>query len=263
MKSYERIKYQRCPLIEVVYQVNFPTILSIDVNEPVQFQDLLRRQYPHYLQQQQHENQVTINVSGSINNPLVQTQKSRKIHSFVSQDEKWRITLANNMLALSSLMYSQWEEMADRFNEPLKALTEVYNPTFYERIGLRYVDVFVKEKLGLESNSWSDLIEPHLCGCLGYHSSNLSRVKSNMVNAEICIDDVNVRIVSGLGNYDDHSGKAPTEAFILDCDYYLLGNCLDSELFEKLEKIHSVSHIFFRDSITDLLHETMQPIKLD
>ena len=46
LPEYERVIYERNPLIQVVCQLRFPTILKIAHQEPVEFQDEIRFQYP-------------------------------------------------------------------------------------------------------------------------------------------------------------------------------------------------------------------------
>lgn len=263
MKSYNRVKYNNCPLIEVAYQINFPSILSIDAEEPVAFQERIRDKFPIYVKQVRKENQVAINVDNNNPMPFFQKQQERNEHLFISKDEKWRITLANNMIALSSMDYKYWEDMSSRFVDSFKALEDIYKPAFYERVGLRYIDAFVKQKLGVEDKKWSDLLEPHVCGCLSYSSDVEMVVRNSMVHAEVYDGDVSIRLSSGLGKLDQHDGNAPQDAFILNCDYFVLGKFSTEEIKDKTEKVHHRSHIFFRDAITDTLHAAMQPRELD
>ena len=55
METIKRVKYQKCPLLEVKYQLNFPTILSIDAEEPAKFQELIRSDFPNYKMQRARE----------------------------------------------------------------------------------------------------------------------------------------------------------------------------------------------------------------
>lgn len=43
MCEIKRVRYEKCPLIEVTYQLNFPTILSIEAEMPVRFQNAIRK----------------------------------------------------------------------------------------------------------------------------------------------------------------------------------------------------------------------------
>lgn len=261
MKEYKRVRYENCPLVEVTYQINFPTILSIDVDPPAAFQDVIRDKFPIYQQQVQHENQLTINVNNNTAIPFVQKQNERKIHVFISKDGKWRIMLSSNMIAFSTLEYRQWEDMTAKFITPLKAMIKIYHPAFCERIGLRYVDAFIKEDLGLGDKNWSELLAPHICGCLGYQSDGV-HVRNSVVNSDIRKDNVNIKVNAGLGTIDKQDDKGLRESFVLNCDYYANGKYSTKMLSEIAAKLHDESHIFFRDSITNTLHKAMRPVDL-
>lgn len=43
MCKIKRVRYEKCPLIEVTYQLNFPTILSIEAEMPVKYQNAIRK----------------------------------------------------------------------------------------------------------------------------------------------------------------------------------------------------------------------------
>ena len=262
MSMIKREKYQNCPLAEVVYQLNFPTILSIDVDEPVKFQDAIRGEFPIYRSQIQEENEVTINVIGNNSNPVFRRQGRRKNHFFISEDEKWRISLANNMIAISTLNYDHWEDMKERFQVPMTAFADIYHPAYFERAGMRYIDVLIKKNLGVQDKNWNELLQPHLCGILGYNPSNVGAITTSMVNADVIIDDVSIHVECGLGASDQRDGKGPIEAVILNCDYYKLGKYKFEEISSITEKIHEMSHRFFRESITDTLHQAMKPIEI-
>ena len=45
---YERYQYARAPLVEVICQLRFPTILSIGAKEPAEFQEAIRKDFPQY-----------------------------------------------------------------------------------------------------------------------------------------------------------------------------------------------------------------------
>ena len=49
---YERYQYARAPLVEVICQLRFPTILSIGAKEPAEFQEAIRKDLPQYAARQ-------------------------------------------------------------------------------------------------------------------------------------------------------------------------------------------------------------------
>ena len=50
---YERYQYARAPLLEVICQLRFPTILSIGAKEPAEFQEAIRKDFPQYAARQE------------------------------------------------------------------------------------------------------------------------------------------------------------------------------------------------------------------
>ena len=111
MCQIERVRYGKCPLVEVAYQLNFPTILSIEAEMPVKFQNEIRKAFPQYQIQTEQENEITVNITGEDVNPMFKHRSVRKLHQFISEEGKWKITLAKNQLAISTLKYEQWEDM--------------------------------------------------------------------------------------------------------------------------------------------------------
>lgn len=259
MLDYKKVKYNKCPLAEVTYQLNFPTILSIEAKEPVDFQEAIRKIYPEYHQQIEQQNEVLVNVENTKANAVFNQQQVRKLHQFISEDQQWRITLAKDMLAFSTVRYDTWEDFTARTIDVINAFVDEYSPAFFTRLGLRYIDAIERPVLGLQETPWNELLQPHLCGCLGYKTEGSVMVRNSNVNAEVKFDDIFVNIASGLGTVDHHDGKAPTEAFILNCDYYISKRISIDDLESMATKLHDRSHAFFRESITDKLHYAMDP----
>ena len=71
-----------------------------------------------------------------------------------------------------TLKYEQWEDMMRRFEQPLKVFSEVYDQSYFERVGLRYVDAIKRSELGLEGVEWKELIKPHLLGLIIYFTKH-------------------------------------------------------------------------------------------
>lgn len=260
----ERFKYNKCPLVEVTYQVNYPTILAIDANEPVDFQKLIMEKYPNYDLKTEFQGEVKVNMENDDMDASasMSRQQKRKIHIFVSEDQKWRIALAKNMLAFTTVDYKYWEDMVLKSKDVIKAFVDSYKPLYFTRVGLRYIDAFDRVELKLEDTPWDKLLKPHVCGCLGYRTDEEVKVKSSIVNSEIMVNDVFIKLAAGSGMIDRHDGNLPHEAFILNCDYYYNKKISIDNLFQTAEKLHNQSHSFFRESITNELHYAMKPEEL-
>lgn len=258
MKEIKRYKYKKCPLNEVSFQVNFPTILKIEENVPVDFQEKIRNSFPEFRKEVTQEKQINLNLNGSNNQePLVST-KENNLYCFISKDGQSRVLLASNVFIVSTLSYSNWEDFLETIQHPLRSFIEIYNPSYFDRVGLRYVDAFNKKTLGLEGKKWKELIKPHLLGCLDFDDIDESRVPSNILQSSIVMEFICVNVKAGLARLR----KENEDAFVVDCEYFVEDEIETNMWSEKCALMHDQSLRFFRKSITDELHNAMEPEEL-
>ena len=262
----ERVIYAKNPLVEVVCQLRFPRILSINENQPVLFQEKIREKYPLYSVATEWQQEFSLDLAHMSNDapliPRVTQAENGKNYRFSSADNNWHINLTPTFLALSTSKYSQWEEFLERLKDPLAALVEVYRPAFYERVGLRYVNVFTRSDLGLEGIDWSELIHSF---ALGFLSNEQVKEDIKSYNSFIELEIGNgaiAQIRSGLGLFggieNGVSCTNPELSFILDNDLYFMRKNMN-EFDESLHYLHSISTKLIRAIITDKLHNALEP----
>ena len=254
-KQIKRYIYKKNPLVEVILQLRFPKILSLNSIEPAEYQDKIRSQFPIYQLQVEQENQVMIQNDGKTVIPSVVNSAANKNHNFISDDGFWKINLTSSYISISTLKYTRWEELLEKFENPYKQFVELYKPSFFERIGLRYVDAFNKKNLNLDNKPWKDLIKEHLLGSLSIEDE--SKIKSFSMNEEYRLEEENcfMRIQTGLGSVN----QSKEVSFILDCDLYKLGKTMIDDV-EEVEKIlHDNSTKFIQNAIKQELHTAMEP----
>lgn len=263
MAKIKRVKYGKCPLIQVIYQLNFPTILSIDVDAPVLFQDAIRECFPEYQVKVEQENEIKVNMKDRNESPVFRQSIVRRLHQFISEDGNWTITLAKNQLSISTDKYELWECMAERFRLPLEKFVEIYKQKYFDVVALRYVDAFNRPQLGLENVSWKKLIKPHLQGCLMLSSDGGIGVSANVMRSVMTIGEIDVKVSAGLGSvnglYDNSNGNT----FILDCEYSVSRKMKFEDIHSVADELHNKANEFFRDSILKKLHDAMEPEELE
>ena len=81
-----RCIYQNNQLIEVICQLRFPEILSIEANAPVLFQEIVRSSFPNYSVQKELSAPKLTGVPG---NMQVEPQQTTNNYQFVSADGIW------------------------------------------------------------------------------------------------------------------------------------------------------------------------------
>jgi len=253
----KRVIFKKNPLDSVVCQLRFPPILRIDTEIPSEFQEAIRQEFPNYEEEIEFEQQITpmIEAAGSRFELKVSKPSSAKNHSFSSEDNNWRINLTRTFMAITATRYTRWEHMQSFFAVPLRSLLRIYNPPFFTRIGLRYIDVFCRSKLGLDGVDWADLVEPYFLGILS--SAVRKNVGGYSCSSEISLDNnlskvrILTMLVKAVGTNED--------CFMLDCDFFRTKRTKDVEIDSVLETLHSHSTRLLQFAIKKKLFESMEP----
>lgn len=247
--------YGKPQLGEVICQLRFPTILSISSKEPSNFQDKIRSGFPIY-NLLNEELQIAVNqtiIPSFIQKPTTQN------HNFISEDGKWKINLTNNFISLSTINYKTWEGLYEKFTQILSYFEDEYKPSYYDRIGLRYVNVISRKELNIEDQEWKNLINPCLIGVLS--SVQEDKVSVSDYNAEYALEKGKyaIHIHAGFGTTNDN----PEKKFIIDTDFFTLTKSEKENWSSVLDNLHGFSHSFISHAVTPILDQAMEPYELD
>lgn len=256
--EYKHHQYARSPLIEVICQLRFPAILTINTKDPAEYQEAIRHDFPRYAARQERP-PAKVTGAGTPDAKLEQ-QPAVTNHSFVSADGFWKINLTKNFIALSTLRYTNWEEFALKLDKPLAQFIQVYEPAFFERIGLRYVNAISRKTLGVTDLLWDDLIRSPYLGILGEPDVDEAKVSKSAFDTQLELEGgIRMKIHAGPGLIN--GGKQdPEPKFILDQDLSLTGNAPADRVPTTLEDLHRYAVRFFQAAITPELHEAMGPL---
>ncbi|WP_270848325.1 TIGR04255 family protein [Candidatus Collinsella stercoripullorum] len=260
--SKPRSRYVKCPLCEVVCQLRYPIILSIDKNLPVDFQEYLRDEYPEYTTniERQHQVGFVSTPSGVIAQPAIQQETMN--HCFSSPDGNWKVNLTSSFVALSTNAYSTWEDFREKLWLPVTALTQCYHPAYCTRVGLRYVDVYDRAKLGVQGTPWRSLFREQILGMAAV-PDNEADIQTVSQHAEIKLDeyDAIMRVITNFGAESSSPNTSPRDVFIVDTDTYSLKRFPISKegVEDCLNFMHDNSTEYGRWMITDELFSAMNP----
>lgn len=251
-----RVIYKRNPLSEVICQVRFPPILRIEAEPPAGFQDRVRTGYPMFREVQPEL--PTANVPAEIANivrSMLPTRARTTAYEFASEDGAWSITLSRDALALKTTAYERWESFRTHLEGPLASLSELYKPAFFSRVGLRYVDVIQRSKLGLKDRPWSDLLKPHIAG--EFAATELAG------QVEHAARELRVKL-AGEGSVMIRHGIAVEESsdeqcFVIDSDFFTERRMEPQNALGLLNDFNRKSGRLFRWCIQDALHRAMEP----
>ena len=254
----KRVRYENGSLKEVIIQLRFPTILSVNVKQPVELQERIKDLYPFFQEQNESQNNVVVN-------PAVQEVSFKKIsesknYAFVSSDAKSKFNLTPSFIAFSSVNYIQWELFKENVEFLLDAFEELYQPPFYNRIGLHYINAFTREELGIKEKKWTELLQPHILGMISPENEDGVKSYVSEIVYSTRIEDVLSRNHVELV----HINNQKEVSLLLDCDYFIQGKTIGKEgVPECMEKLHDASHHFIDNAITDELYTIMKPIAIE
>lgn len=252
-----RVLFRQNPLAEVICQLRFPTVLAIAAELPSAFQDKVRRSYPLY----EHAGPTTTALPKELS-PLLakivpQLPKEAMTHKFVSVDEARSISLTQDFVAVSENKYRRWEDFRTEVELAERALREVYEPAFFSRVGLRYVNVILREEVGLTGVDWGRLIQPYFAGLLasGELKDQLEEVQSQVLIKLHEVDGGFVRVRSGLAQLESDDRAA----YLIDADFYVQGRYTSDHAFESLGVFNGLARNLFRWAITEELETALGP----
>jgi uncharacterized protein (TIGR04255 family) len=152
----EEVPLSQAPLVRVIAQVRFPTILSIGERSFVaSFQEKIRTEYPVLQPEQTHG--FVITPQG------LESTSPSMMWRFIDKTEQWRVSLASEFLSLETTNYSSRTDFLQRFNEVLMAADSHIKPQILDRLGLRYIARLTDEAL----EQVTDFVRPEIAGLLG------------------------------------------------------------------------------------------------
>ena len=250
-------QYGRNQLADVICQLRFPQILSINSNLPVEFQEAIREHYPKFSTSLETP---APKISGTPGNLQVENQPSTKNYQFTSLDGKWRVNLTSTFVSLACSQYTGWEEFARMLDIPLAAFIKIYKPACFERIGLRYLNFISRQALDIQDVPFSQLFTTPYLGLLSDSEVNEASAHRNGVDADISLPGgCRVKLHAGPGLVTQNGQQQKEIRFVFDQDLYMTGNVPVNYSAGALETLHSHAFPIFRGAITDTLHKAMEP----
>lgn len=253
----EHCTYKNNQLVEVICQLRFPTILSIATKAPADFQDAIRETFPTY--QLRHDAQPMKVTQAPGQPPRMERAVPVANHQFRSADGHYRVNLTQDFISLTCNQYTTWEDFAKMMDHSLASFIRLYKPASFTRAGLRYVNVFSRKELDLESVPMRELLTPAYMGLMS---------KEEMPETSFlrCTQEVDATIPGGcqlklhigpgmMRRGTDTSDKEVK--LIFDMDVSMKGNIPVNLAAASMQTIHAQANNIFRDAITDTLHEAM------
>ena len=259
--DHPRTHYRAAPAREVICQLRFPPILSINTTEPADFQEAIRGEFPQYARRQEAAPPRITGLGGP--NPKMEQQPPVTNYTFLSADNRWKLNVTRDFIALSTVSYPGWEDFARQLDKPLAAFIRLYKPAYFQRVGLRYVNLFSRARLGLEDRDWTELIAPAYTGPLSQGDVPEERFLSCGSDMVVKLDSsCQAKVHTGMGKLKNNAPGAqqdPEVKFIFDMDLFMAGNTPCTLAAAALETLHGHAGRLFEGALTDTLRTAMDP----
>lgn len=252
-----RCFYRKNQVNEVICQLRFPEILSIGTNVPAAFQDAIRAEFPQYSARKE---MAAPKITGTPGNFQLENQQATVNYQFTSADGVWRVNLTSKFISLACSKYSCWEDFAARLDKPLAAFIKTYKPSYFERVGLRYVNIISRKDLELEGTPFKELINSCYLGILAEEDIQENGTSRCSMDAELAIrGGCRAKIHAGPGMMKKNGVQDPEVKFIFDQDLFMTGKLALNLSAGALQTLHAQAYAIFRGAITDTLHDSMEP----
>lgn len=258
--TVKRCRYGANQLVEVICQLRFPEMRSIGETVPTVFQQAIQNQFPRFSRRMEVPAPKIVGVASRME---LESKTATVNYQFSSQDGVWRVNLTSKFISLACTNYTTWEEFASHLDQPLAIFLQLYQPAFFERVGLRYVNAISRRDLELEKCRFAQLISPCYLGPLGEPDVKEDRTSRCTIDLETAIrGGCRVKIHAGPGfvrkfGQDDREVK-----FIFDLDLFMPGQVPVQMSAGVLQTLHSQAFPIFRGAITQTLHDAMEPQKV-
>jgi uncharacterized protein (TIGR04255 family) len=138
----DEVPLKDAPLVLVVAQVRFPTLLAIRNPDRLSgFQEAIRSRYPYLEREEVRGFQIGPSGPEGGTNSAVHWR-------FWDESRHWRATLTQDFVSLETLQYTSREDFLKRLEEILEAFLLAFKPTHSGRVGVRYIDQISPPRLG-------------------------------------------------------------------------------------------------------------------
>ena len=248
--------YRRNPLTDVICQLRFPEILAIEANAPAVFQDAIRDEFPQYSARKE---MPAPKLSGVPGNLQLENQPATTNYQFTSADGIWRVNLTSRFISLACSRYTCWEDFAKKLDKPLAAFIKTYQPAYFERVGLRYVNILSRRELELEATPFKELISPCYLGILAEEDILETATSRCSLDFELAVrGGCRAKIHAGPGLVTRKGLQDKEVKFIFDQDLFMMGQLPLNLSAGALQTLHSQAWSIFRGAITDTLSDALE-----
>jgi uncharacterized protein (TIGR04255 family) len=244
--SHPDVVFDRAPLLVVLCQVKYPPILSLLTPAGVAgFQEAIRDAYP--VLQPEAGAQIELGPSG------LAVSEQTPVWRLSSQDTRWRVSIASDMVALEAFAYTSIDEFSDRLSVVLDALRRTVYPEPSARVGLRKVNDIEHPEVS-QPRDWVRWLRPDILGLLA----------SDELGGDVTLAFSQVHLEDGEEVLAIRHGSLPEtlQKYRLDLDYFTSKPMTveaDGEMIQTVRRFAAGATALFHWCLTRDLYEWLGP----
>jgi uncharacterized protein (TIGR04255 family) len=246
----KRIVFAKNPLVGVICQLRFPSILEIPSREPVNFQNFIRATYPVYEKETGLPEELRAALAQL---PLSSLFPEGVTHKFLTEDRTCQIALTRDFVSITTTRYRNWAEFRKEVLLAKESLEKSYSPSFYSRIGLRYQDVINRTDLGLVNEPWNVLLRSSITGLLAEEEIG-SQVVAQQNQTLVRLNEVAGFAMLRFGL---KPGQGSEQTYEIDADLYSEEKRSTTDVISALDGFNRLAGNFFRWAIRDRLRNAL------
>lgn len=229
------------PLRLALAQVRFAPVHAIEKRDRVaDFQEQLADSY--LARDPQVPQTLTIQFGPLPSPPAPSAFAPELVWPFEDRERGWSVSLSSSSLALEASTYDDFDDFLAEFQSVLSALIATFDPRECSRVGLRYINEIVDERLR-ENGGLLVLLRRELVSPVG------TELGSDLLGS-LC----ELRFRETLGTLVLRHGLIRTDAYLLDYDYFKEENdAFNGEIVTKtVESFHDVIERLFVWCLSDV-----------
>ncbi|MCX5709659.1 MAG: TIGR04255 family protein [Candidatus Omnitrophica bacterium] len=185
---------------------------------------------------------------------MIDERKEYPIYIFFDENKTKKISLTFNHISIEFFKYQHFTEFDTITKKVIASFIELYKPSKYNRLGLRYIN-----QIRLETGNpfeWGRHIDSSLTYVVNKFLDNKEDVSRAMSQVVINHDDYKVNFTYGFIN-SEFPAKIRRKEFILDFDFFTQ-DFNESNVFDCIERFNDEADGLFEKSIKDGLREIME-----
>lgn len=241
--------YARNFLTNVIGRIDYQAILLLLREEPAEFQEKIRHDFPRFSK----EHLIELKFAPGVQED---PQPKRAVAwKFKDKTETRTVTLTADYIALETNKYTQFPDFSGSLSSLYQFFCDIYRPELIKRIGLRYINQITMP----DGNpfEWDDLINADLTSNLKAFPGLQQNILRSMHQLHLIKDDFKIIFQFGIFNSEYPNAIAKKE-FILDYDCVLEQETEPDGVIRYFNQFNIEIEKLFEHSINEGLRDIMR-----